>query len=204
MPKTFSAEQRERVRQLLKEKGKALFEIYGLRKTTIEEITRECGIAKGTFYAFFRSKEDLFLSVADDIQDDFWERAIEWIKSTDENPREVFKDFYGGKGFFKVLDENPILNIFLNEEEFSHLTLNLSPEQIQGIDTKVDNNFRRVFSYWREKGYIENSLTDDIIIGMIDGFYYMHLHRDDIGKGVFPEVQDRMIDMLAREIFTTP
>ena len=37
-----------------------LFRRYGVKRTSIEDVAREAGIAKGTFYLYYSSKEELF------------------------------------------------------------------------------------------------------------------------------------------------
>lgn len=40
-----------------------LFRHYGYRRTAMEDIARAAGVAKGTLYLYFRSKEDLFTAL---------------------------------------------------------------------------------------------------------------------------------------------
>ncbi|NIR71626.1 MAG: TetR family transcriptional regulator [Aliifodinibius sp.] len=63
MPKIFSEEERKTILETLVEKGKELFTLHGLKKTNVEDFTQAAGIAKGTFYAFFASKEDLCFAI---------------------------------------------------------------------------------------------------------------------------------------------
>ncbi|RLE27205.1 TetR/AcrR family transcriptional regulator, partial [Candidatus Acetothermia bacterium] len=63
MPRAFTDAERERIRERLLAVGRELFARYGLRKTTVEELARASGIAKGTFYLFFPSKEALYAEV---------------------------------------------------------------------------------------------------------------------------------------------
>lgn len=42
-----------------------LFKSKGYHNTKVSDIVKEAGIAQGTFYLYFKSKEDLFQSVAD-------------------------------------------------------------------------------------------------------------------------------------------
>ena len=60
MPRTFSDEEKQNVRNSLLEIAKESFSHYGLKKTNIEELTKAVGISKGAFYGFFKSKEILF------------------------------------------------------------------------------------------------------------------------------------------------
>jgi len=41
------------------EAAEGLFERYGYRKTTVDEIAQAAGLGKGTIYLYFKSKEDL-------------------------------------------------------------------------------------------------------------------------------------------------
>jgi AcrR family transcriptional regulator len=44
-----------------------LFIRYGIKRTSIDDIAREAGIAKGTLYLYYKSKDALFAAVAETI-----------------------------------------------------------------------------------------------------------------------------------------
>ena len=56
MPAIFSEQQKEKLREQLLITGFELLKQFGYRKMTIDDITKKCAIAKGTFYRFFKSK----------------------------------------------------------------------------------------------------------------------------------------------------
>jgi len=80
MPRAFTGAERAMIRERLLAAGRELFARYGLRKTTVEELARAAGIAKGTFYLFFPSKEALYaevlLSVIPDMVKSLLERSF--------------------------------------------------------------------------------------------------------------------------------
>lgn len=49
------------IRNRILDKLKERFEQFGLKKTTMDEISRDCQISKKTIYEHFANKEDLFL-----------------------------------------------------------------------------------------------------------------------------------------------
>src|SRR5690625_7639360 len=53
----------ERFKQSLIEAGRELFIQCSLQKTTIEDIKQSVGVATGTFYNYFSSKEHLYYAV---------------------------------------------------------------------------------------------------------------------------------------------
>lgn len=53
----------------------ALFSRYGYKRTSIEDVAREAGIAKGTVYLYFQNKERLFTEVCRHVAQVFLDRA---------------------------------------------------------------------------------------------------------------------------------
>jgi AcrR family transcriptional regulator len=49
--------------QLILDRARSRFDRFGYKKTTMDEISRDCRISKKTVYACFRDKEHLFLSL---------------------------------------------------------------------------------------------------------------------------------------------
>ena len=68
MPKSFSEQEREYIRQRLKEEAAKCLAQYGVRRTTVDEIVKRVNIPKGTFYLFYKSKELLLFEVIQEQQ----------------------------------------------------------------------------------------------------------------------------------------
>lgn len=65
MPTAFTDEELEHIRSALIQAGIRLSKGLGLQKMSVEKLTAAVGIAKGSFYMFFGSKEDFILEVAE-------------------------------------------------------------------------------------------------------------------------------------------
>ena len=65
MPTAFTDEELEHIRSALIQAGIRLGKELGLQKMSVEKLTAAVGIAKGSFYMFFGSKEDFILEVAE-------------------------------------------------------------------------------------------------------------------------------------------
>lgn len=63
MPAIFNEARRAEIRQSLLAAGFDLMRERGLRRLTIDEVTSRAGIAKGTFYSFFPSKEEFVYQI---------------------------------------------------------------------------------------------------------------------------------------------
>ena len=62
--------------------AKLLFGHYGYRRTSIDDIAREARIAKGTVYLYFKSKEEIFRALCQQLLDAMLAAAEEARQST--------------------------------------------------------------------------------------------------------------------------
>ncbi|EAY23954.1 TetR/AcrR family transcriptional regulator [Microscilla marina] len=53
----------EEIQEFILQKAKKLFQRYGLKKTTMEEIAKAAGKGKSTLYYYFKSKDEIFEAV---------------------------------------------------------------------------------------------------------------------------------------------
>jgi AcrR family transcriptional regulator len=63
MGKSFNDEERNFYSRQIYNVAEKLFSYKGFQKTTIDLITNQVGIAKGSFYSFYSSKESLFFRI---------------------------------------------------------------------------------------------------------------------------------------------
>ena len=68
-------ESAENTRRALIASAKKLISERGLDGICVEDITRDAGVSKGSFYTYFDSKEDIVASVSYDDFDRFWKGA---------------------------------------------------------------------------------------------------------------------------------
>jgi AcrR family transcriptional regulator len=53
-------------RQRIIAAARKLFRYYGVRKTTMQEVARDAGVAVGTLYLYFKDKDDLLVACTDE------------------------------------------------------------------------------------------------------------------------------------------
>lgn len=59
MPKFFSEHERTVIRDTMLEVGAELMKSKGIKRVSVEEVAKSVNIAKGTFYSFYQSREEL-------------------------------------------------------------------------------------------------------------------------------------------------
>nr|WP_297174210.1 TetR/AcrR family transcriptional regulator [uncultured Agathobaculum sp.] len=55
--------------------AKRIVQEKGLSNTSIEEITKACGVSNGTFYTYFKRKEDVIFAISYDVYQEIYEKA---------------------------------------------------------------------------------------------------------------------------------
>lgn len=68
MAKHFSEKEQVLIKRNLLGVGKELFEKYGIKATSVDKIVERVGIAKGSFYNFYNSKESLIYNIILEIE----------------------------------------------------------------------------------------------------------------------------------------
>lgn len=76
-------------RQQILKTGKELFWKYGFKRVTIEEVSKEAGVSKMTYYKFFTNKMDLVKTIMDKILQESLEKYRQIIASDIPYPEKV-------------------------------------------------------------------------------------------------------------------
>lgn len=71
--------------------ARTLFQSNGYNQTSMQDVIDTLGIAKGTVYYYFASKEDLLEAVVDDIIDESVERMQKMIDESSGNALEILR-----------------------------------------------------------------------------------------------------------------
>lgn len=83
------AETRERIFRA----ALGLFAEHGFMKTTVEDITEAADVGKGTFFNYFRNKEDVLSALAE-VQLDKYAHAIQAAESGVLTPRQALRELW--------------------------------------------------------------------------------------------------------------
>ncbi len=94
MPKIYSVEKRQEIVNQLMMVGLELIRQNGIKKMSIHELTKRVGIAQGTFYNFFNSKEMLVYALADSYQQSIKDKLEEIIQTKGYLERNDLRELY--------------------------------------------------------------------------------------------------------------
>jgi AcrR family transcriptional regulator len=147
MPKAFGEAERDTIRSALQTAGLTRFERAGLRAARIDDICRDVGIAKGSFYAFFDSKVDLFMSVVEQRELVHQEDMYAFLAQAAGSARERAGTFFDL--IVRKIESDAILNLVITHNEVPHLMRKLGPERFVTSQERDRAFAAEAVSRWR-------------------------------------------------------
>jgi AcrR family transcriptional regulator len=193
VPKAFSNEEKKIIRTQFQEKGAALFETYGLKKTSVDDLTQAVGVSKGAFYLFFESKEELFLEVLEALETDFRSRIFDFTIGPKADARRLLGKLL--KDALLTWDTYPLLKK-LGMAEYEYLARKLPPERIQA-HAERDNDFVADFIKKIKREGIAVKAAPRVVSNLMKCLFFVSLHREDLGREDYVKSMEVLADLVA-------
>ena len=192
----FDDDERERIRRDLRETGRELFARYGLDKTTIADLTDGAGIANGTFYRFYDSKERLYFEILREEGERLAEEIIaESFESTDD-PEEAIVAFL--TLLCDSMETNPLVHRLVVDDDMRRLTRQFSDAELQAEREESVAFLAPYLERWREAGRIRDGDVD-VLAGVLGAAKFLPYHKEDFhDEEYYRKVRDSFIETLAR------
>jgi AcrR family transcriptional regulator len=192
MTKAFTISQKREVRLKLLKKGREYFIKYGLRKTSIDDLVRAVGIAKGTFYTFYESKEALFLAVHEASEAKLRTEIMRKIEAIKE-PAERLRAFM--QTAFAVLEEDPLMLAVFGKgemESFSGFVASGEYEKHYRDDIVF---MKDLIMKWQREGIIR-PVDPEVAGNMIASIFFLYLQKETLGAEMYTRVTAMLIESI--------
>jgi AcrR family transcriptional regulator len=88
---TLREKQKAEVKYAIVRAGEELFRTKGFTETTVEDITSTAGVARGTFYNYFQTKEDLAIEITYEFEVLTSEQIEEFFESIPETEQQIYE-----------------------------------------------------------------------------------------------------------------
>lgn len=165
--------------------GKEIFENKGFKDSTVAEIMKLAGMATGTFYNYYDSKDKLFIEIYNDENAKLKRKIMD---STDLNtdPISVMKEMME-KNLQGML-ENPILREWYNRDVFQKIEQSFREENsLARVDFLYDS-FIEVVEKWQAEGKIRADISAEMIMAIFGALINVETHKEEIGIQYFPQL----------------
>ena len=193
MPRGFSEKELAIVRERILAEGKRLFERHGLARTTVEEITKAVGIAKGSYYRFFDSKELLYMELL--------EREEVALKSAILDRARVEPD--ARSAFVAVMQQmidyvhtDSLIGRLRQSGDYAILTRAVDAERLSSHFNEDLVTAETFLSVLREKGASCN-IDVRVFAALLRGIALNAMQEEQIGPDVAGSAMDLLISYVA-------
>jgi AcrR family transcriptional regulator len=196
MPR-FTPTERHRIRDRLVESGYERFLTDGLDETAISDLTDDAGIATGTFYSFFNSKEELLATVLQRETQEVHEDLRRILEAHEDDPETAIRRFLERGS--AALVENPHFRRTISQDERDRIQAALPDEEITSTRSEKLSLLVPYLESWQERGLVEPG--DPEVIGLAILYVsYLPLHRDEFGDEQYPQVRSLLFHWVATSL----
>ncbi len=182
MPRAFTEAEAEHIRARLLEVGRAHLATTGFRKTSVEALTRSAGISKGSFYAFFASKEALWLELLGAAESALRGDLDRIVEAGDE-PRATLRAFF--RALFDAVTEHPMLRALADPEDMAWLLRALPPGALDEARRDDDVYFAAVLRRLRARGLVRRGVSTAAFTAIPAAALAIAQGRATIGEDAF-------------------
>ncbi|WP_211341572.1 TetR/AcrR family transcriptional regulator [Myceligenerans xiligouense] len=194
----FTEAERERITAALKASGRRLFATAGLRKTSLAALVADAGIVKSTFYAFFESKEALYLHLLLEQAEETRRRTIDEGLHAGTDARDALRRFL--RAAVGILSTDPLYRrLVTHPDELAMVVAKVGPETARppGENPAPVDFVDDLTTYIaeRQRAGAVTGTDPAVVVGALRTVLLVPLHADEFGEA-YPAVLDLTIDAL--------
>ncbi|MPM27731.1 hypothetical protein SDC9_74244 [bioreactor metagenome] len=173
--------------------AKKLFSEKGFKDTNVAEITREAGVAVGTFYLYYSSKEKLFFDVFMEENLKLKQLCLDSLDYS-ASPQTIIEQMLriNMEGFAT----NPILRQWYQSNVYQKLEQVFRKENAMDSMTFLYDVFLVLVERWQAEGKMRRDIDSKMIMMLFAAIINVDTHKDEIGLEFFPELLQIMTSLV--------
>jgi AcrR family transcriptional regulator len=181
------------IKARIKESGKKLFSDKGYKDTNVAEITKIAGVATGTFYNYYPSKDKLFIEIYLEENTKLKKSIMDSVH-LEGDPITVMKEMMLLN--YQGMNSNPILKEWYNREVFHKIEHNFREEN--GLDSVnfLHGSFIEIVKKWQTEKKIRNDIDAEMIMAIFTALINIDTHKEEIGLQYFPQVLEYLAEFI--------
>ncbi|MGG4397395.1 TetR/AcrR family transcriptional regulator [Paenibacillus thiaminolyticus] len=180
-------------KQLIFNCGWELFHSKGFKDTNIADIAKMAGIAVGTFYNYYSSKEKLFFEIYMKENEILKKRIVESL-DMNQDPVKLVSTLVEQN--ISAMNSSIILKEWYNRDLFRELEHYY--EEVKGNDDSVRSLYTDLFKKWKAEGKIREDIDDELLPAFFDSLAYIDSHKEEIGVRHFPQVIQYLAEFIMK------
>jgi len=192
--RAFSDKEKEAIRAKLIKAAERLFTEQGFSKTSVSELARAAGIGKGTFYMFYKTKEELVCDLHSAIHQQWEHRFTGVLACMVDDPEQAIVQFLHAA--FEIFS-HPLVLKLQQTGDFDRIYRSLEHSELDAhSDMSLEPMVPLVGMAQQAGAIIEGNPR--VIAATIRSVCMLGLHRQDIGAEMYDEVIELLIALVAK------
>ncbi|OBZ15037.1 transcriptional regulator [Bacillus sp. FJAT-27264] len=181
--------------------GKEIFSNKGFKDTNVSDITKRAGIAVGTFYNYYPSKEKLFMDIFLKENVKLKENCMQSLDMS-LHPLTVIRQMMALN--MEGMLANPILKEWYNKSVFGKI------EQVYREETGIQvmdflyESFLEIVTQWQADGKMRSDIDSKMIMMVFAAMINVDTHKEEIGLEYFPQLLDCMMELIMKGLTDCP
>jgi|GEM_PF-1977360 len=188
MPKIVDKQKRRRE---IATTAMRLFSKRGFDKTSVREIASACGIAKGSIYDYFATKEDILVELVHSALE-MWRDVVQHLRDKKAPPQELIRELLA-ETVVRMAKENSGLLIYVSYAQREGAST--QHRELLSSIAALSAETTQTIASWLEQGKREGSFSGSIspeddaalLMSAIDGLTLRHRHGlapSDLSSGL--------------------
>lgn len=192
--RAFSEREMELIKVKLIQAAEKLFAEQGFSKTNVAELAKAAGIGKGTFYMFYRSKDELLWDLHQAIHAKWEERFTKVLGRMATEPQVAIVEFL--QAAFEIFN-HPLILKLQQTGDFDKIHRALSHDEVHHQGDMSLNAMVPLVAVAQQAGAIIEG-DPRVLAATIRSVCFLGMHSTDIGEDVYPAVVDLLITLVAK------
>ena len=181
--------------------AKELFRDKGFKDTNIAEITKNAGMAVGTFYNYYPSKEKLFMDIFLEENAALKKNCLRSL-DVSKSPLEIVRQMLTLN--MEGTKASPILREWYNRSVFEKIERTYRQENgIEAVHFLYDT-FHELVRQWQAQGKMRSDIDSVMIMMIFAAIINVDTHKEEIGLEYFPDLLEYMTDFIMRGLTSCP
>lgn len=189
----FTDYETEQLRKALLKEARHCAVTLGMKKTSVDQLTKAVGIAKGSFYKFYESKEMLFFAVLESIHAELYGVADRVLSENSDLPPSK-RAAKAVLAVCKRLSDNDDMVFIENDVK---MLLQRLPEDVKSVHYHDDETHIRQLL---EKYDLVPKHGASLAAATVRGLILTVSHKEQIGE-LYPQVLEALVCGACKELF---
>jgi len=142
MPKTFSLHERETIKTAMHNTVLDLLKRKSIRQITVDDIAMGANIAKGSFYSFYKTREEFLWEVFKADEQAMYNKVVQILSD------DMIDRWATAKKLFEAYLSMSAVLFYISDADYEYIVRKLPPEKLQESRVAGENVYAMVLTHF--------------------------------------------------------